>query len=85
MTAADLGRWIKVLLHFKPDSGAGDGVFELAIDGKPVVSTKSFAQGGAPCSPGYFKQGYLLGWANSGFAKDTNVYIDDVTFSANPI
>jgi len=29
----------------------------------------------------YFEDGYLLGWANSGFNEETVMYIDNVVFS----
>lgn len=84
MTESDLGRWVHVELHVRGDDGSGNGRFELFVDGIPHVQ-HTLAVGGAPCAPNHFLRGYLLGWANSGFARTTNVYVDDVVFSTTRI
>ncbi|QWV91838.1 polysaccharide lyase [Geomonas oryzisoli] len=76
-----LGRWLCFEWHFKLDSGAGDGALEFWVDGVKQFGQTNMKWNGAPCSPGYFKTGYLFGWANSGFDVDTDIYVDDVTFS----
>lgn len=75
------GKWTSIEMHYKRDTGAGDGAFEMWIDGAQEIDKHNISWIGAPCSPGYFKNGYLLGWANSGFDEDTIFYIDDVVFS----
>lgn len=76
-----LGRWMCFEFHYKRDTGNSDGVFEFWVDGDKKIGVTNFSIIGAPCDPGYFKEGYLMGWANSGFDNPTNVYIDDVVFS----
>lgn len=76
-----LGRWMCFEFHYKRDTGSGDGVFEFWVDGDKKIGATNFSTIGAPCNPGYFKGGYLMGWSNSGFDEDTNVYFDDVVFS----
>ncbi len=76
-----LGKWVAFEIHNKIDDGTGNGEMELWVDGVQTISITGMSWVGAPCTPGYFLDGYLLGWANSGFAKDTDIYIDDVAFS----
>ncbi len=33
----------------------------------------------------YFNNGYILGWANSGFAQTTKLYMDNVTIATTPL
>jgi hypothetical protein len=80
-----LGKWTSLEYHFKKDSGSGDGVFQLHVNGVLKIDLKNQSWVGAPCSPAYFLNGYLMGWSNSGFSQDTTVYIDDVVFSDAPI
>jgi hypothetical protein len=69
-------------VHVKAASSANnDGVIQIWRDGVQIVSATNlptYPSGGAG---NYYNFGYLLGWANAGFAQATNVYIDDVTFS----
>jgi hypothetical protein len=81
LTPSQLNRWLCFEFHFKPDTGSGNGAFEFWIDGQKQISANNLKFIGAPCSPGYFKTGYLLGAANSGFDTTTYIYIDDVVFS----
>jgi hypothetical protein len=78
-------RWVCFEFHIKRDSGIGDGILRMYVDGVLVNDNKNISWQGAPCSPGYFLNGYLMGWSNSGFNQDTAVYIDDVVFSTTYI
>ncbi len=75
------GKWTKMEFHYKMDDGSGNGRTQLWVNNKLVIDMENQSYIGAPCSPGYMLNGYLLGWANSGFTNDTTIYIDDVTFS----
>jgi hypothetical protein len=76
------GRWIKIKYHRKVASPANnDGVEQLWIDDVLTESVTNLC--GYP-GDGYtnaWSSGYLLGWSNTGFDKDTYIYIDDVVFS----
>lgn len=73
-----LGEWTHWVFHFRLDDGdTVESLRELWIDGVQVISVEESVIG-APCSPNYIKNGYLMGWSNSGFDEDTTVYIDDV-------
>jgi hypothetical protein len=85
LTTEDLGKWHSFEFHFRPDDGSGNGAYEFWVDGEKKISHTALSYAGAPCSPGYFKNGYLLGWANSGFDQDTYIFIDDVAFSTSYI
>jgi hypothetical protein len=80
-----IGEWICFEYHFKADSGAGDGAMEFWVNGDKKYGATGIDWIGAPCSPGYFNAGYLLGWANSGYDEDTDIFIDDVVFSSTYI
>ena len=78
-------RWVCFEFHIRQDSGAGNGILRMYVDGVLVNDNTNISWQGAPCSPGYFLNGYLMGWSNSGFNQDTAVYIDDVVFSTTYI
>ena len=81
MSNLTLRQWICFEYHFKADSGSGDGAMEFWVDGVKQYGGTNLTWIGATCSPSYFNAGYLLGWANSGYAEDTDIFIDDVVFS----
>lgn len=80
IAAADRGTWMDVMIHATAATATTRGTFQvwkngtLAIDGTGTVD--NYTAGGAH---GY-RYGYLLGWANSGFTQDTDLFIDDVVF-----
>lgn len=86
--SADLGKWVQIVAHYKYATSANNnGVAEIwkTRDG---VQTKlmGITNGDwyVPGQPG-FDQGYLLGWANSGFSQTTIFYIDNVVVSTTPL
>jgi hypothetical protein len=80
LQASDLNKWLCFEWHFKSDSGAGDGALELFVNGIRVYGSTSLKYDAAPVG-NYFKTGYLMGWSNSGFNENTDIYIDDVVMS----
>lgn len=86
---SDQGQWINITMHFKYATASNnDGVVQ-------VWKTYSNGTTNLACSvtngkwyvpgQGGFDTGYLLGWANSGFASTTKFYIDNVVFSDTPL
>jgi hypothetical protein len=74
VTAGDLGQWVRVRIHQK--AGNGDGASEIWKNNNVVYSISNythFASGGNS----YWRSGYLMGWANSGFADQTDFYVDE--------
>lgn len=79
------GRWVQIRAHFKlADIGKSNGIVRFWVDGKLVIDERSVA---VYSTNGlhYWDQGYLLGWANSGFNENTPVFVDDfVIYNRNP-
>lgn len=84
--AADLGKWHRIVLHFKAASttSAADGQQEVWKDGALVLSNTSLANGGT-AGGNHIEAAYFLGWANTGYSQETVFYIDDVEISTTPI
>ena len=78
------GRWVQVRYKARVASSAdrADGLLELYIDNKPVFRFDGLALASSRQAEPALSFGYLLGYANSGFDKDTYVFIDDVEISA---
>jgi hypothetical protein len=79
---AYVGRWVQVRIRSKVASAANNnGVIQIWFNGALLVDKRnlpSYAAGGVG---NFFQSGYLLGWANSTFNPETNMFIDDVTIS----
>lgn len=76
------GRWIKVEVHAAAPSkpGAADGVLQFFRDGV-IVFGRQDIDGWQRLGDNVWKEGYILGWANSGFRVTTYAYISDISFS----
>jgi len=84
LTDAQRGRWVKIKVRVKAASArtAADGIIELWRDDVMLSRAsvlKMFPGDGA----GGYDFGYIMGWANSGFAQATDMYIDDVRISTS--
>lgn len=79
-----IGQWNSVRLHFKAASSprGEDGVSELWVNGKVVFSyfKGRFHNFNANDPVAALRNGYFMGWANSGFDEQTDFFIDDVRF-----
>jgi hypothetical protein len=86
ITNSRRGRWVKFVAHVRLATSANnDGVIELWVDGVKTISNTNlplYPTGGVG---NYMRNGYLMGWANSGFSTTSHTYIDDVTISGVPI
>jgi hypothetical protein len=82
ITNALRGRWVQFRMHVKVASAANnDGIVELWVDGVKKIENRNlpmYAPGGLG---NYMKNGYLMGWANTGFTNTSLTYIDDFTVS----
>lgn len=83
------GKWTRIRFHFKLSSERlkADGVYQMWANDVLVVNAQNQAYWNAKLTPtdASFRNGYLLGWANSGFTEQTLLYIDDVKFyDTNP-
>jgi hypothetical protein len=70
------GRWTQVRVHFRYVTQGG-ALMEVWRDGAKVLE---FRPAQKLASPAYWNAGYLLGYDNSGFDAETDIYIDDVKF-----
>ena len=86
ITSADAGRWHNIILHFKVPTGQGtnDGVMELWKNGSRIVNITNLASWGGS-GTNYMDQAYLIGWANSGYAQQTDFYVDNFVISDTPL
>ena len=83
INAADLGRWMEVVIHFRQASALNvlDGVIEVWKNRVKVISKTDWDS--YSLYGNHYQHGYLWGYANSGFASPTNIYVDD--FEASDI
>jgi hypothetical protein len=86
ITNARRGRWLRIQVHVRLASIANnDGVIEMWIDGVKTISNTALPLFPAGGIGNYLRNGYLMGWANSGFDVDSVTFIDDVVISGVPI
>lgn len=87
--SSDRGKWMEVITHYRYASAANnDGMVQIWLtpQGGSQRQILSIVQGNwYSANTLGFDKGYLLGWANSGFAEETKFYIDNVVFSTAPI
>jgi hypothetical protein len=87
ITDATRGRWVQIRIHARAADSkeAANGVLQLWADGVLHVDMHGLDLAPNPGGNRFFRNGYLMGWANSGFTEATNVYIDDFKiFRSNP-
>lgn len=88
-TALRPGAWNRVRFHVKAATSrtAEDGEVHLWLNDAQVIAyTRGrFHNAFASPSDAVLKNGYMLGWSNSGFSQETIFYIDEVKFfQTNP-
>ncbi len=86
ITDADKGKWMEVIAEVKVPTSATskDGVMKLWKNGTQVVNITNLPSWGGS-GKNYIDQAYFLGWANSGFAQNTALNIDDVVIADSPL
>lgn len=80
------GEWRRVRMHWKISSGSGidDGIWEGWIGDELMWQSNGFVFW-YPGGNNFIRNGYLLGWSNSGFTEQTDFFIDDFkVYIANP-
>lgn len=86
--AEDRGKWVQIVAHYKyASSSNNDGVAEIWKTRDGVQQKLMSITNGDWYVSGQrgFDQGYLLGWANSGFDQTTVFYIDNVVVSTTSL
>lgn len=78
----DGGKWHTFIIHYKlSDVNTSNGVLQLWKDGTKIWDTNNVSNHAASTGNNYFNNGYILGWSNSGFNVDTDIYLDNVFFA----
>ncbi|HEX2189965.1 MAG TPA: hypothetical protein VHG51_13755 [Longimicrobiaceae bacterium] len=74
------GRWVQVRAYSRvaDSKSIANGVVRLWADGVLRIDMQNLDL--APTAGGnrFFRNGYILGWSNAGFNRNTAVYVDDV-------
>lgn len=68
------GAWIRLRFHYKL---ATKGVVEVWRDNEKIAEMPRDWNMWIPGGRNYFRHGYLMGWSNSGFSRETSFYVDD--------
>ena len=77
------GRWMhfRYVARVASAVGKSDGSLRLYRDGRLIMSEDGLPLFSDKDNRPALNYGYLLGWANTGFDKETYLYIDDVVIS----
>ena len=86
ITDADKGKWMDLMMQVQVPTSATsqDGIMRLWKNNELVVDVTNLTSWGG-IDKNYIDQAYFLGWANSGFAQTTYLYVDDVTIADSPL
>ena len=87
---ADQGRWMQVLIHVKAASsrGSNDGIIDTYRRWQDEASFTLLHRltdadiASPPAGPNGWKAGYIMGWSNPSYTKNTDWIVDDVEFSS---
>jgi hypothetical protein len=73
------GRWVQVRIHARLSDSkeASNGLVEVWFDGVRRINETGIALMSTDPAGNFFRNGYLMGWANSGFDQATSMYVDD--------
>ena len=88
IASTDVGKWLHIVVHYAYATAANDdGVAQIwkTPSGGSTVQILNKTNGPWYHATGTgFDNGYLLGWANSGFSQETRFYIDNVRVYQDP-
>lgn len=80
IAASDRGQWIDTMVHVKAATATTFGTIQFWKNGVLVIDGTATMDNYTTGEAHGYRYGYLLGWANSGFTQDTDLFIDDVVF-----
>jgi hypothetical protein len=84
INSQDLGNWMKIRIYVKSATTSTMGTINIWKNGVLVVENAGTVNAYATVPPANaYRYGYLLGWANSGYAADTYLYLDDAIFATS--
>lgn len=77
------GTWVTIKVRAKTASAANNnGILQIYIGGALLVNVNNLAAYTTGGTENFFKNGALMGTADSGFSQNTNTYIDNFTISS---
>lgn len=85
LSSLSLDEWHLFEFHFMVDDGTDTFAWQFWADDTLRISGVEMGLLNSPCDSNYINAGYLMGWANSGYNEDTDIYIDDVVFATTRI
>lgn len=82
ISAARANQWWRIRVHYKIASGAGqtDGVYEGWIGSERMWRSRTDWQFWSTGGLNYIGEGYLMGWANSGYTDQTDFHLRGIKF-----
>jgi hypothetical protein len=86
IAAGDRGRWVQLRFHVRvSDAGQTNGVWRMWKNGLRMVNETQVPNASLDGTTRYFREGYLMGWSNSGFTQRTDIVLDDFKlYGSNP-
>lgn len=81
IAAADLGTWMTIKIYVKAATATTNGTLNIWKNGTLVINNTGTMNNYTSGNPHAYRYGYLLGWANTGFTQNTDMYIDNVVFA----
>lgn len=76
------GKWVRMRFHLR--AGQNNGLIEVWRDNELVYSIYDYSHYFSSGN-NYWREGYLMGWSNSGYAQATSFYVDDFkVYRENP-
>lgn len=78
ITTSDLGTWMTVKIQVKAATAIADGTLKIWKNGTLIINNTDSMDNYTSGEPHAYRYGYLLGWANSGFLAQTDLFIDNV-------
>jgi hypothetical protein len=78
------GQWLQIRVHARLSTSdtTNDGFVKLYADGKLVIDAVNLPLHSSS-NARYLRNGYLLGWSNSGYDADTEFKVDNIKFYSN--
>jgi len=78
IVASDRGTWVTFKIYVKAATAQNFGTMKIWKNNTLIVDDTNLVDNYFVSGTHAYRYGYILGWANSGFAQDTDFYLDNV-------